>query len=68
MLTYLQHNMSQHGICLSHMLDVRDVLIPLSILSHTEDLNMHPSYPVGMGHIFAVDEMLLLLYLHLSAK
>jgi hypothetical protein len=68
MLTHPQHNTSQHGIYLSHMLDVRDVLVLLSILSHTGDLSMYPSYPVGMGHIFAVDETLLLLYLHLRAK
>jgi hypothetical protein len=67
-LTHPQHNMSQHGICLSHMLDVRDVLIPLSVLSRTGDLSMYPNYPNGMGHIFAVDETWLLLYLHLSTK
>jgi hypothetical protein len=50
------------------MPDVQDVLIPLSVLSHIEDLSMCPNYPVEMGHISAVDEMWLLLYLHLNTK
>jgi len=64
--THPQHNMSQHGTCLSHMPDVQDVPIPLSTLSHTGDLSMYPNYPIGTDHTAAAVGMCLLLYPHLN--